>query len=412
MVHDERGPVSRSALSRCLSIDTESFAERYWGQRPLLSRTTQTRSDFSDLFSLDAVDELVSARALRTPFVRMAKEGEVLAPARFTAPGGYGAEIGDQLNSEKVLAEFADGATLVLQGLHRTWAPITEFARALGTELGRPCQVNAYITPASSRGFDPHYDVHDVFVLQIHGRKHWRIHTPVYRDPLPDQPWTDHRAAVAERAAEQPAIDDTFEPGDALYFPRGWIHSATAEGGISIHLTIGISPATRHDVVRALVARAADVERLRASLPMGLDWAAPDAGRELVEQTARELVAELQASIGDAPAICERIATQLGSRLPSAPLRPLRTIESIDAMDGDTLVVLREGLQPTIAQAQTTVTLAFAGTSVTLPAAAAPALQRLLEGGPTRVSELPELDRDSAIVVARRLVREGVLVVL
>ena len=67
------------------------------------------------------------------------------------------------------------GATLVLQGLHRTWGPIGDFTRALVRDLGHPAQVNAYITPASSRGFDPHYDTHDVWAVQVEGEKAWNI---------------------------------------------------------------------------------------------------------------------------------------------------------------------------------------------------------------------------------------------
>ncbi|ERK70408.1 cupin family protein, partial [Leifsonia aquatica ATCC 14665] len=271
MATDERGPGDRPALSRCTAIPGDAFASEYWSQRPLFTRAADLGGDFSDLFSRDDVDELVAARALRTPFVRMAKEGDVLPPARYTAGGGFGAEVGDQVASDRVLAEMAAGATLVLQGLHRTWEPIAAFARALSAELGHPCQVNAYITPASSRGFDPHYDVHDVFVLQIAGEKHWRIHEPVHTDPLRDQPWTDHRTAVAARAQETPAIDETFRPGDALYLPRGWIHSATALGELSIHLTVGVAAYTRTDIVEAAVATAADVPSLRASLPLGFD---------------------------------------------------------------------------------------------------------------------------------------------
>ncbi|KPC69204.1 hypothetical protein ADL27_54620, partial [Streptomyces sp. NRRL F-6602] len=73
-----------------------------------------------------------------------------------------------------------DGATLVLQALHRTWQPVAEFCAGLGTELGHPVQANAYVTPPQNRGFDDHYDVHDVFVLQIEGTKRWLVHRPVH----------------------------------------------------------------------------------------------------------------------------------------------------------------------------------------------------------------------------------------
>ena len=106
-----------------------------------------------------------------------------------------------------VLREFARGATIVLQGLHRTWPALQVFTRCLVDDLGHPVQVNAYITPESARGFDPHYDVHDVFVLQIAGEKHWAVHAPVLEHPRADEPWSVHRAAVEARAREEPVLD-------------------------------------------------------------------------------------------------------------------------------------------------------------------------------------------------------------
>jgi ribosomal protein L16 Arg81 hydroxylase len=395
-------------------VDPAEFAREVWSRRPLFTRSADLREDFSDLFSIDAVDELVSSRALRTPFVRMAKEGTVLPPARFTGPGGFGAEVGDQLDSAKVLAEFADGATLVLQGLHRTWPPIAEFTRRLSAELGHPCQVNAYVTPASSRGFDPHYDVHDVFVLQIAGEKHWRIHEPVHVDPLRDQPWSDYRDAVAARAQEAPAIDETFRPGDALYLPRGWIHSAEALGGVSVHLTIGVAAYTRHDIVREAVTAAADTAALRASLPVAFDPSDP----AVVEPVVRETLEALLAALSDSAtqdsvvmAVEKQLLRRQRSDSPPAPVRPLATIAAAEGLSTSSVVVARSGLRPEVTVEVETVTVRLAGKKVALPIAAREAVERLLDGRPVRVAELP-LAEASAVVVARRLLREGVVVLV
>lgn len=414
MAVERRGPGDRPALSRCVTIDAEAFASEYWGRRPLFTRAAELGDDVSDLFSAAAVDELVADRALRTPFVRMAREGDLLSSARFTGSGGFGAEVGDQLSADKVLAEFATGATLVLQGLHRTWPPIAAFARDLAAELGHPCQVNAYVTPASSRGFDPHYDVHDVFVMQIAGEKHWRIHEPVHTDPLRDQPWTQRQDAVAARAAEEPAIDAVFRPGDALYLPRGWIHSAEALGGVSIHLTVGVAAYTRADVVREAVASAAGVAALRSSLPFGFDPADADALRPIVDDTIDRLRSAL-----DDPGTRDAIAASVGEALrrrraadsPPAPVRPLATIAEAEALTGATELIVRPGLRPRVTPGDGTIAVTLPHTTVTLPHAASAAVLRLLDGRPLRLDALPELDADSAHVVARRLLREGVIVV-
>src|SRR4029079_7870032 len=247
-----------------------AFAAQHWGRAPLLTRGG---AGFRDLLDLDRVDELLSRRGLRTPFIRMAKAGQVLDSSSFTAPGGVGAEIGDQVRDDRVAALFGDGATVVLQALHRMWPPVIEVCTRLAAELGHPVQANAYVTPPSSRGFSAHYDVHDVFVLQLAGRKHWTIHAPVLADPLRDQAWGQRSAAVAAAAEQEPVIDTVLEPGDALYLPRGWLHAATALGEVSAHLTVGIHVVTRFALVEALAALVADDPALRATLQLGIETA-------------------------------------------------------------------------------------------------------------------------------------------
>jgi hypothetical protein len=143
---------------------------------------------FADLLDASAVDELVSRRGLRTPFLRMAKAGNVIQPSRFTRSGGAGASITDQAADDKILDMLADGATLVLQALHRTWPPLVAFSARLSEELGHPTQINAYITPPQNQGFAAHYDTHDVFVLQVTGRKRWRIWKSDAPPPLDSLP--------------------------------------------------------------------------------------------------------------------------------------------------------------------------------------------------------------------------------
>src|SRR3954467_1230752 len=137
------GTASRPALRRCIRVTPEEFADSYWGRSALLSRADELSGGFSDLLDLDAVDELVSRRGLRTPFLRVAKDGQVIDPKRWTGGGGAGAEGGDQVQDDALTGLFAEGASLVLQGLHRNWPPVVSYASALAAELGHPVQANA-----------------------------------------------------------------------------------------------------------------------------------------------------------------------------------------------------------------------------------------------------------------------------
>jgi hypothetical protein len=402
-----------------MDIDPQVFADEYWARQPLLTRAQalgdgETHGSFTDLLDLPAVDELLSARGLRTPFLRIAKDGAVVDTKRFTTSGGAGAEVADQVSSDAVLRLFADGSTVVLQGLHRLWPPLIEFADQLAADLGHPTQVNAYVTPPSSRGFSPHYDVHDVFVLQVAGEKHWTIHEPVLRDPLRTQPWNDRATEVAAAAQGEPVIDAVLRPGDALYLPRGFLHSAEALGEISAHLTIGVHPVTRWaaaesalDLVRALAV--AD-PRLRASLPLGVDLGDPDSVRDDVAA----VIAGLRDWLGrvDPTEVADRLRAGTWAQVRPEPVAPLAQSAAAAGLGPETVLRLRRRLRCTLRDGADGRTTLIAGRrSHSFPADVRPALTALLEVRELKVGDLPGLDPADRITLARRLVTEAIATV-
>jgi hypothetical protein len=401
----------RSALRRCVATEPGLFAAEHWSERALLSAAEDLPAGFEDLFSLAAVDELVSRRGLRTPFLRIAKDGQVVDPARFTRSGGAGAEVRDQVWDDRVLALFADGCTLVLQGLHRVWPPLIDFASALAADLGHPVQVNAYVTPPQSRGFSAHYDVHDVFVLQVAGEKRWMIHPPVLARPLRDQPWTNNRQAVADAAGDQPVIDTVLRAGDALYLPRGWLHSAEALGATSVHLTVGVHPVTRYAVLEALTTLAAQDAQLRRSLPLGLDLGDTGDTGEMaaqVEETVQALVAWLGRA--DPATVGERVRRQVWSAVRPAPVAPVAQAALASSLAPTTRVRLRPHLRHVLREEGDDLALVLTDRTIRFPATTRGALDAALSGVPVAVGDLPGLDAEEQVTVAGRLLREAVVV--
>lgn len=397
-------------LSRCIATDPQTFAREHWGRAALLSRSDALPRDFSDLLSAQAVDELLAERGVRAPFIRVAKEGEILARECYLGPAGFGAEMPDQVDSAKVLAQFASGATIVLQGLHRLWPPLIDFVRAMVDDVGHPVQANAYVTPSKNRGFDPHYDVHDVFVLQTAGRKHWTVHQPVHTDPLPAQPWTDHREAIARRISDEPVIDTVLYPGDALYLPRGWLHSAQALGELSIHLTIGVAPVTGLDVVRAVVDQLESNDDLRRSLPMGIDMT----DRNEIMATTTKVIAELTEVLRDgASGLGETAATSLAQRFATQTrpiaIRPLASLAAAEQA-ATAAVRWRHGLVATIQRSGERVLLRLPDRTVSFPESCAEAVATVHRGDVVDAETLPGLDSADGEVVIRRLLWESVVV--
>ncbi len=72
-------------------------------------------------------------------------------------------------------------------------------------------------------GVGPHVDSYDVFLLQVHGRRRWRIAAPAPARLVPDAP-------LRILADFEPARQWLLEPGDMLYLPPGWGHEGTAVG--------------------------------------------------------------------------------------------------------------------------------------------------------------------------------------
>jgi hypothetical protein len=376
--------------TRLIKIGRERFADDVWGRTALLTRGA---SDFSDLFSAEAVDELISRRGLRTPFLRVAKGGSTFPDSSFTSPAGVGATISDQLDDTALWRKFADGATLVLQALHRTWEPVTDFSSRLSTELGHPVQANAYITPPQNRGFDDHYDVHDVFVLQIEGTKRWIIHEPVHTDPLRDQPWTDRRSTVAEAAKGEAYINTVLEPGDVLYLPRGWLHAAQAQGEVSIHLTLGIHSWTRYalaeQLAQAALAALCDDPEMRHTLPLGVDG--PNGEIDVVRERLAAAVVEAETS-----SLFHR--TRRGQGRP-APLGPLAQLAAVDGLSPASVVRLRDALEARLEGLRLTTRVGW----LDFPATDLPTVTRLLDGEIHTASDL-------GVELVERLLRAGVLV--
>jgi hypothetical protein len=397
------GGASPTALDRLCSLPARRFADQVWSRQAWLSRAADLPDPVGGVFSLHAVDELLSRRGLRTPFVRVAKDGRVVPPARFTGSGGAGATVADQVRDDALLALLADGSTVVLQGLHRTWPPVGSLAADLAAELGHSVQVNAYVTPPQSQGFAAHYDTHDVFVLQVHGRKRWVVHAPVLPDALPDEPWEQRRSLVQARAEESPLIDVVLEPGDCLYLPRGFVHAASALGGTTVHLTFGVHPTTERDVARTLL----DVlgsQAGRASLPAGWDPAGPGATGVLAAVRDR-LVHSLQQV--DLVAAAHALHDARSARQRPEPVAPVAQASTAAAVRPTTVVRLRRHLghrvEPDTAGGEV---LVLADRRLAVAPDELAALRRLLGGGPCRVSDL----RGDAAELVARLLREGVLV--
>ena len=391
-----------TSLARCVG-DTKGFLDNHWGRAPL-HRVGADESGFADLFSLDDVDHLVSSTSPRLPTFRLVRDGRPLDPGRYTRTARVGGRavsgVGDP---RRVFEEFHDGATIVMQGLQRYWGPLTRFCRSLEVELTHAVQANAYVTPARSRGLGVHYDTHDVFVLQLAGRKAWEVYPPVLADPLPSQPWSADRGGPGAAC-----LSAELRAGDSLYVPRGFLHSAHAQEDLSAHLTIGVPTQTWHDVVKLLVAGTADDPTFRRGLPAGF---ADDV--DALAGDVRQVVERLRDWLGavDADAIARQVAAGFWKGRPPILTGQLRQLLALERLHDGSLLRRREGSVCHLTAEGDHLGVLLGDRELRMPAALGPVIRRILAAEtPFRLEALgDELDEGSRLVLARRLVREGLL---
>jgi hypothetical protein len=310
----------------------------------------------------------------------------------------------DLADPGRIFDQFARGATIVLQSLQRYWPPLTAFSRDLELFLTHPVQVNAYLTPPASRGLGVHHDTHDVFVLQVHGRKLWQVWDAAVPFPLGHQ---KQLPPGAESPTEAPQVDAELAPGDCLYVPRGFRHAARTAETASLHLTVGMLTRNWNDLLREVVELATEEAWFRESLPVGF---ANDPAT--LEGSLADRVEELRRFLDkvDLAKVADRAGRRFWANRPPPLEGQLRALLSLDELDDATVLRRRPGATARLRVAGGRLELLLGDRTLTMPATLEPAVRQVLDADELTPGELAgHLDGPSRLVLARRLVREGLL---
>lgn len=363
-----------------LSGDPKAFIDEVWGRRILVHEVEPGLLE--GIFGIDQADHLITETALRTPQLRLAKNGSVLPESRFTR---YATIAGKQLtgliDARKVLDEFAGGATIVFQGLQRYWQPLRALVRGLEEQLGHPCQANAYLTPPGSQGFALHSDTHDVFTFQTFGAKQWEVHD--------------------DAGAHQVMM----VPGTSMYLPTGTPHAARTQATASLHVTVGINRYVWRDLLKRVVDPL--LEKADDPLPAAL-FADPDA----LAAALRERLAALADAVRDADA---GAVVKRQERAFATGRQPLLGGALLDVLDAPTITAetrlwRRPGSTCLLRPDGDRLVLLLGDRRVSVPARIRPAIEAVLARDELTPADLhAHLDDASALVLSRRLVREGLL---
>ena len=294
-----------------------------------------------------------------------------------------GQQLTGLVDVPKVLDLFDGGATVVLQGLHRYWPPLTELVRGLELSLGHACQANAYLTPPGSQGFAVHSDSHDVFVFQTHGTKQWEVHD--------------------DSGARQVLL----EPGTSMYLPTGTPHAARAQDAASLHVTVGVHQTTWRDVLSRVAQGVLSEDRYDGAVPAGFLDDPTAFHRELGKHLAafqREV-----AAAAPEPVVAGEVDRFLRNRNPA--LRGgLADRVALSTITDETVLKRRATAACRILAQGERLRVLLGDREVWMPLRLEEAMRYVAGRDSFSPIELSTwLDQPSRLVLARRLVREGLL---
>lgn len=218
-------------------LSPRQFMRRYWQKKPYLIRQAlpgvQAPIDRAGLFALAAEDDVESRLVVQKP-----------------GTGEWALKHGP-INRRALPKLNQPGWTLLVQGLdlhvpaaHEMLQPFRFVPAARLDDL--------MISYASDQGgVGPHYDSYDVFLIQVSGRRRWRI-GPVKDGSLrPDVP-------VKLLSHFEPEEEWVLEPGDMLYLPPMWAHDGIAEGPDCMTCSVGFRVPEATELTQEVLGRCVD----------------------------------------------------------------------------------------------------------------------------------------------------------
>lgn len=238
------GPLDIDQITPLLGgMSPAKFMRDYWQKKPLLIRQAilgvQSPIERSKLFALAESEDVESRLIVKT-------DGAAKKSKKAGADAGWRMSHGP-MNRRSLPAMSQPGWTLLVQGLDlhvpAAYELLQQFRFVPDARLDD--LMISYATDGG--GVGPHYDSYDVFLLQVHGQRRWRI------GPLKD---ASLQADVPLKILTHfvPEQDLVLEPGDMLYLPPRWAHDGIAQGEC-MTCSVGFRVPEKTDLAREVLLR-------------------------------------------------------------------------------------------------------------------------------------------------------------
>ncbi|MCB5362265.1 cupin domain-containing protein [Pusillimonas sp. CC-YST705] len=225
-------------------ISPQRFMREYWQRKPLLIR--QAIPGFRPALSIQDIRQLVKREEVESRLIWRDEQGWNMKQGPF----------------QRLPAMKRPDWTVLAQSVDLHDDRMAELLHRFRF-IGDARLDDAMISIASDGGgVGPHFDSYDVFLLQAHGKREWRISQQSDLSLTPGLPLKILKNFQAE---------DTYvlEPGDMLYLPPHVAHDGIARGDC-MTISIGFRTAGRATLAHGLLEAAADQVMARAGEAGGL----------------------------------------------------------------------------------------------------------------------------------------------
>ena len=260
-------------------LTRERFLSEYWTRKFLHLRGEKGR--FTPLLTWEKLNEVLEWQN-PPPLIKLLRGGERIDPQFYIDHMDKLPEA-RQLNVGRLVSAISQGAAMVIDGIQNMVPPVKDVSEVFEDVFQAPNQVNLYCGWGTQNTFHLHWDPQEVFILQLSGRKRWKIYAPTRPYPLKDD------LDSAPGPSGPPLWEGVVEEGDMLYVPRGWWHIVHPMDEPSLHLNIGIQTATGADFLGWWLPRLLRHPELRQDLPLcATPKQAQDYFARLLEVMARD----------------------------------------------------------------------------------------------------------------------------
>ena len=377
-------------------LSKEEFLQEYWEKKPLVL-TSRGVKGYKPILSLEEIESLISNYAPspeKIPWIRFVKNKNELSIEDYLIKLDWGYHPASIVDAEKVLNGYSNGNTIILNFLDRRWEPIRRLSEMLTDVLGYPAGANAYLTPPRAQGFPAHYDMQDVFILQLEGKKLWKLYENYFPFPI---------KGLTETKPVEPGpllCEVNLCPGDLLYIPRGWVHEALTGETYSLHLTAGIYPLTWGNLFSELLN---EMPEFRRSIP-----------KKVLHSKGEEIpwldyLKELQRGCEET-ANWEKALDRIKQKMFAKRVKPfhfgLAAEINLEKMNEETLFKKKEGVAPVIQTEELETTIAIGEKVISGPAYMEPVLEAMMAKSSFSAKTLPDaLSLSGKMNLIRLLVR-------